>query len=174
MDFQMSRRVATCVVSAALAILSAAESYGQNRHSGRHDGHASAGLQNECTVRKGPGGLIRGDHIPRGCVLRQEGEPAMIKYGADKGGDSGPTLYSDEGSLTSGVTVYYTPSPTLLILSVPARAGSAANSKAPFQSFNRHFGPIERHFGPVQRNFGRPAGSPPSSINASRSAREQR
>ncbi len=129
------------VAVAELAILGAADVYGQVRYRGRHHGDASdRSHQEDCTVRKGPGGLIRGDQISQGCVLRQEGEPVIIVYAVDEGGDlSDATL---------------------------AGINSTATSKGRFESFNRHFGPIER-------NFGRSAGSPPSSINASRAARKQ-
>lgn len=109
-----------------------------------------------CVLRKEPSGLIRGDRIASGCVLRKE-EPRAERE------------YSDWPFIVCEETIFHTPLPKksvltncvalsrgrMLIPTAPPSNGKLGSIEREFGSVQRHFGPIERHFGPIERNFGR-------------------
>ena len=117
--------------------------------------------ERDCTVRPEASGLIRGDRIPRGCVLQQEGASRYTKpEGHDWTTALGPCeQYSER--------IFHTPNPKRSVLTNAARicrpmleASDPANWSSPdreaFRSFNRHFGSTQRQFGKSRRHFGSP------------------
>ena len=113
--------------------------------------------QRDCTVRKEPNGLIRGDRVPSGCVLQSEDR-------RDEAPARKPYISCDE-------TIFRTPNPKRSVLTncvrlsrgrmiIPYGAVASADEGAfgplerHFEPLDRHFGPLDRHFGPVQRHFG--------------------
>ena len=105
-----------------------------------------------CTLEKEPGGLIRGDRVPRGCVLRSEPEAAERAAEMIAGGIV----------VFPGVPIFFTPHPTFVVLDNlflrRARVKPGAPTPIPLRTGHfgplfRHFGPLERHFGPIERHF---------------------
>ncbi len=110
----------------------------------------------ECVTPKGPGGLIRGDRIPSGCVLVDDAAAsAKERLGVDR-------------QVEIGVPIFFAPGPVFLIIADDFLAGlrplprpvSRARLRPRRRAGNfgplfRKFGPIERHFGPARRDFGR-------------------
>jgi hypothetical protein len=119
-------------------------------------------VEDPCVVRKEPSGLIRGDRVPSGCVLRNEEEPGASREDRDR-----PAIVCEE-------TIFHTPLPKksvltncvllsrgrMLIPTVPPSNGKLGSVEREFGPVQRHFGPLERHFGPIQRHFGRSARDP--------------
>ena len=115
----------------------------------------------DCTVKKGPGGLIRGDQIPSGCVIHE-----------DSRRDASQMIRIEDGVLLPGTAIYHTPGPVKVILSDATLAGITSagppqfggqladlpRNDAGFEA-TRRFGPIERNFGSRRRVFGREPGS---------------
>lgn len=108
-----------------------------------------------CVVRKESSGLIRGDRVPAGCVLRNEAAAT-----APEPGDR-PFIVCEEA-------IFHTPLPKrsvltncvllsrgrMLIPTVPPSDGKLGSVERELGPVQRHFGPLERHFGPLQRPFG--------------------
>ncbi|UCC73763.1 MAG: hypothetical protein JSV86_04160 [Gemmatimonadota bacterium] len=101
--------------------------------------------QRDCVVRKEPNGLIRGDRIPKGCVLIQEEDlPRQERRPA-------PTVGQTVGGRHFGPSQgHFGP--------LERHFGPSQRHFGPLQRHfgptQRHFGPLQRHFGPLQRNFG--------------------
>lgn len=120
---------------------------------------ASANAQeaeaDSCVVRKEPSGLIRGDRVPAGCVLRNEESPPNEQR-------------SDWPAIVCEETIFHTPLPKrsvlancvalsrggMLIPTVPPSDGKLGPVERHFGPVERHFGPVQRHFGPLERHFG--------------------
>ncbi|KPK81738.1 MAG: hypothetical protein AMS25_05125 [Gemmatimonas sp. SM23_52] len=114
-----------------------------------------------CRVRKEPSGLIRGDRLPRGCVLVSEDDAVRSAQTPDaRVVPLGPCAQYAE-------RLIYTPKPGSSVLANAARicrpalsraeAGAAAAAQQRRSSYGptqRHFGPLQRHFGPLERHFG--------------------
>lgn len=108
-----------------------------------------------CVIRKEPSGLIRGDRIPSGCLLRNEEPPASRER-------------SDWPAIVCEETIFHTPLPKksvltncvalsrgrMLIPTVPPSDGKLGPVERDLGTVQRHFGPLDRHFGPIQRSFG--------------------
>lgn len=111
----------------------------------------------DCSVRREPNGLIRGDRVPSGCVLqpedRQDEAPARKPY------------------ISCDPRIFHTPNPKRSVLTncarlsrgrmiIPSGAvisperGGFGPVDRHFEPLDRHFGPLDRHFGPIQRHFG--------------------
>jgi hypothetical protein len=114
-----------------------------------------------CRVRKEPSGLIRGDRLPRGCVLVNEDDSERSARAPDtRVAPLGPCAeYADR--------LVYTRKPGRSVLAKAARicwpalrraeaaaAAAAQQRRSSFGPLQRHFGPLQRHFGPLQRHFG--------------------
>jgi hypothetical protein len=123
--------------------------------------------EKDCTVRREASGLIRGDRIPRGCVL--------VNEGAEQRGPDWP-----DPAIVCEETLFHTPNVKkvavtncvrlsggrMIIPTVPPTGGRIEERhfgpiQTRFGPAQRHFGPIqsrfgptERHFGPLERNFG--------------------
>ncbi len=101
--------------------------------------------RSDCRLRKDASGMIRGDRVPRGCVLRSQPERK-----SSRGVIVFPT---HPGLVVSGDAI--------LIVGVPARGGvrrvplEGARRRGSFGPLFRKFGPLERKFGPLERNFGK-------------------
>lgn len=116
----------------------------------------------DCTVRVESSGLVRGDRVPSGCVLRAE---------------TVPRLETSTPYVSCEPRKFYTPNPKTSVLTncahlsrgrmiiptvpaVPPRTDGLSFNRnfgslnRPFGSLHRPFGPVQRHFGPFQRNFG--------------------
>lgn len=114
-----------------------------------------------CRVRKEPSGLIRGDRLPRGCVLVNEDDTVRSARAPDaRGALLGPCAEYAE-------RLIYTPKPgrsvpanaaricgPALMRAEAAAAATAQQRRSSFGPLQRHFGPLQRHFGPLQRHFG--------------------
>ena len=148
-------RVSTCLlVAAALAAVASPDALAQQQREYRQQRNQQS---RDCTVQREPSGLIRGDQIPRGCVLPSTGGD---KYKPPKGHQWSTALgpceqYSER--------VFHTPNPKRSVLANGARicrpileASNPANwpGGEDFESFNNSFGSSQRHFGSGQRNFG--------------------
>lgn len=157
----MEMRYASLMTAALLLTgLSAPEAMAQGRYR-TPTNVAEASQTRDCTVKKGPGGLIRGDQIPSGCVIHE-----------DNRADLRPMTRFEDGMLPTGVAIYHTPGPVKVILSDATLAGITTagppqfggqlaqlpRDQAEFEPARR-FGPIERNFGSRRRNFGRDPGS---------------
>lgn len=144
------------LILAAATVLCTAPAYGQPGPSD-HSPEVE-----RCVVRKEPSGLIRGDRIPSGCLLRSESSRPAGET------EEGPLLVCEE-------TFFYTPNPKRSVLAncvnlsggrlVIPRVGPSAGKfgpldrpfgpiARPFGPLVRPFGPVERPFGPLERNFG--------------------
>ncbi len=141
---------------AALMLLLASEGRAQER--GRQQD------QKDCTVKREASGMIRGDQIPRGCVLPSAGgERYKVTQPRQWSTALGPCeAYSER--------IDYAPGPKYSVLMNGARIcrpilEASDPAKWPggegFESFNtefgdsqRNFGSSRRHFGSTQRNFG--------------------
>lgn len=117
---------------------------------------ADAGVGPRCEVARGPDGLMRGDRIPKGCVLRDEGTRDLEPAGdRDWTTPLGPCeRYSER--------IFYTPTPKRSVLTNAARicrnlferaAAGELSSEDGFGPVERHFEPVVRHFGPLDRRF---------------------
>lgn len=101
-----------------------------------------------CVVPKEPSGLIRGDRVPAGCVLKKEESPPSDER------DDWPAIVCEE-------TIFHTPLPKKSVLAncvALSRGGMLIPTVPPANGklgpVQRHFGPVERHFGPLERHFG--------------------
>lgn len=155
------------LLAVALVLLAAPEGQAQDRAQDQDRG--------ECTPRPEPSGMIRGDRIPRGCVLPSTGgERYKVTQPRQWSTALGPCeKYSER--------IDYTPGAKYSVLTNAARicrpileASNPANwpGGEDFESFNsnfgngqrhfgssrRHFGSSQRHFGSSRRNFGREPG----------------
>ena len=110
-----------------------------------------------CNVRQDPTGLIRGDQVPKGCVLPSTGgDRYAIQPPRQWSTALGPCEeYSER--------IDFTPNPKYSTLANAARickplleASDPANwpGGEEFESFQNEFGNAPRHFGATQRNFG--------------------
>lgn len=107
-----------------------------------------------CAVPKEPSGLIRGDRVPTGCVLKKEESPPAGER------RDWPAIVCEE-------TIFHTPLPKKSVLAncvALSRGGMLIPTVPPSNGklgpVERHFGPVERHFGPLERHFGRTKGNP--------------
>jgi len=114
-----------------------------------------------CRLRKEPSGLIRGDRLPRGCVLVNDEDAARSARPLEvRAPPLGPCAEYAE-------RILYTPKPGRSVLANSARmcrpvlrhanAGGAVAGqlrRSDFGPLQRHFGPMQRHFGPLQPHFG--------------------
>ena len=133
------------VVTLALALLA---SRGQTAVAQQAEG-------DPCVVRKEPSGLIRGDRVPKGCVLRNDESESTGEH-------------TDRPFIVCEETIFHTPLPKksvlancvllsrgrMLIPTVPPSNGKLGSVEREMGPVQRHFGPLERHFGPVERHFG--------------------
>jgi hypothetical protein len=121
--------------------------------------------QRDCTIRKEPNGLIRGDRVPSGCLLQSD-ETAPPDSLSDW-----PYPY-----IVCNEKFFYTPTVKKSVLAncVALSRGGMIIPTVPFAGvyesrdfgslgpFDRRFGSSERHFGSLERPFGsleRPFGS---------------
>ncbi len=116
---------------------------GQLAHA--QSGRPGARGPRDCVIRKEPDGLIRGDRIPKGCVLTREEDVQREE-------EARPAVVCEE-------TIVHTPNAKKTVLANCAglSRGRMVISAVPPASGavgQRHFGPIQRHFGPLQRRFG--------------------
>jgi hypothetical protein len=144
------------LLAAALVLLVVADGHAQSRAAGRGG--------KDCAVQREPSGMIRGDRIPRGCVLPSAGgERYKVAQPRQWSTALGPCeQYSER--------IDYTPGAKYSVLTNGARicrpileASDPANwpGGEDFESFNsefgssqRNFGSSRRHLGSTQRNFG--------------------
>lgn len=122
---------------------------------------AEAQQRRDCTLRPEPGGMIRGDRVPNGCVLTSEDRPPRTTDHL-----RGATVI-----VLPDIPLFFTPGETFVVLETGLRtratgrlrkAGPGATRRLPASRFReRKFGPLLRNFGPLPRNFGR-SGSPGS------------
>jgi hypothetical protein len=131
----------------------------------------------DCSVPREPGGMVRGDRVPAGCVLS----------GTDESGRRAAPGASH--FVACDETIVYTPNTKRVVHENCSRLSKGRliilmNLLAPsepgrgFQPIQRHFeplqrpfGPLSRPFGPVERDFGpleRPFGSAGSGLTAER------
>jgi hypothetical protein len=114
--------------------------------------------QRDCVVKKEASGLVRGDRVPRGCVLVDEDAPQRPRYQATpwRTGLGPCEAYSERIDYTPNVkksaltNMARTCRPALQA----AEAGAAASRSGNFGSPQRNFGSGQRNFGSGQRNFG--------------------
>jgi hypothetical protein len=116
----------------------------------------------DCTVRKEPNGLVRGDKIPKGCVLVNEDEPPS-PWRSRSPQHQRAVWHSCE---YFSERFSYTPNVRKSVLANVARMcpqGITGRASVPADSArravgavgsNRNFGPVQRPFGTVQRPFG--------------------
>lgn len=102
----------------------------------------------ECVLRRGPNGMIRGDRVPSGCVLRPEGRERV----GDEEGASGIFV----GTAVVFVPVLVSPHiflPDPPFVGVPPGPGAVGAAEGLPRIRSRPFGPLERPFGPVTQPF---------------------
>ncbi len=148
-------RVSTCLlVAAALVAVASSDALAQQQREYRQQRDQQS---RDCTVQRERSGLVRGDQIPRGCVLPSTGGD---KYKPPTGHQWSTALgpceqYSER--------IFHTPNPKRSVLANGARICrpilEASNPASwpggdDFESFNNNFGTSQRHFGSSQRNFG--------------------
>ena len=116
----------------------------------------------DCTVQKEPNGLVRGDKIPKGCILVNEDDPPS-PWRSRSPQRERAVWHSCE---YFSERFYYTPTVKKSVLANVARMcpqGITGRTSAPADStgralgavgFNRNFGRVQRPFGTVQRPFG--------------------
>lgn len=133
--------------SAAVLIFGASEVVGQEP-------------RRDCVVPKEPNGLVRGDRIPKGCVLINEDEPST-RWRSPKRWRA--VWHSCE---YFSERFFFTPTVKKSVLKNSARlcpqgitgrtvgSADARPSSRGFGSRQRNFGPVERPFGRIDRPFG--------------------
>lgn len=137
----------------------------------------------DCRVRKEPSGLVRGDRLPKGCVLVNEDEPSRWRRPQRR------TRAVWHPCESFSERFFYTPNVKKTVLknsarlcpqgitgrvpapaSGPGAAGRASPPKRVFGPLQRPMGPVQRPFGSFQRTFGsgsRPRPSTPVTSDGS-------
>jgi hypothetical protein len=150
----MVRIVICSLVAASLLVFSGREATAQRQREGYRQ---RSEQEINCNVQREPSGMVRGDRIPRGCVLPSTGGS---RYDRPQGHQWTTALgpceqYSER--------IFHTPNPKRSVLTNAARicrpileASDPANWPGgdDFESFNSNFGSDERHFGSTDRHFG--------------------
>ncbi|NIR43905.1 MAG: hypothetical protein GWN99_08060 [Gemmatimonadetes bacterium] len=115
-----------------------------------------APARQDCTVRPDPSGLIRGDQIPSGCLLRNASQDTVALPSTDW-----ETALGFCEAFTERIDFAPTPKYSTLEIMLERckpllEAADPANREggADFESFTSEFGSIQRHFGSLQRHFG--------------------